>query len=67
MNALIQTWLSKFYDKEIKEVEGTIKNYELWVLGAEGGQYLLLQETLDSLREYLGVLVQLRRDLDCIE
>ena len=65
MNEMIKFWLTDLYEREIKEIKGTISNNRLWILGAanEEEERMFIQNEMD-MREYLEVLEELKKKVN---
>ena len=62
MNEMIKFWLTDLYEREIKEIKGTISNNRLCIWGAanEEEERMFIQNEVD-LREYLEILEELKK------
>lgn len=65
MNEMIKFWLTDLYEREIKEIKGTISNNRLWILGAanEEEERMFIQNEMDMI-EYLEVLEELKKEVN---
>lgn len=65
MNEMIRFWLTDLYEREIKEIKGTISNNRLCILGAanEEDERMFIQNEMD-MREYLEVLEELKKKVE---
>lgn len=65
MNEMIRFWLTDLYEREIKEIKGTISNNRLCILGAanEEEERMFIQNEVD-MREYLDVLEELKKKVE---
>lgn len=64
MNEMIKFWLTDLYEREIEEINGTISNNRLCILGAanEEEERMFIQNEMD-MREYLEVLEELKKKI----
>ena len=61
MSDLIKEWLLEMFDSEIEEVNGTISNNRLWLVGcASTEEAIMYEENIVNLVEYRDVLKKLR-------
>lgn len=62
MNEMIKFWLTDLYEREIEEINGTISNNRLCILGTanEEEERMFIQNEMD-MREYLEVLEELKK------
>lgn len=65
MNEMIKFWLTDLYEREIKEIKGTISNNRLCIWGAanEEEERMFIQNEVD-LREYLEILEELKKKVE---
>ena len=65
MNEMVKNWLIELYEREIKEIKGTISNNSLCILSAanEEEERMFIQNEMD-MREYLEVLEELKKKVN---
>lgn len=63
MSETVAIWLSDLLDNEIKDIEGTIENEKLWVVGSSTEEEKLMMEDNIALhKEYIEVLKQIKEE-----
>lgn len=61
MSELVKIWLCDLYDDVIKDAKASIRNSELWLLGAtDEGLRDSIKEHISALNEYIEVVGELR-------
>lgn len=65
MNEMIKNWLTKLYEREIEEINGTISNNKFLIYGAanEEEERMFIQNEVD-MKEYLEVLEELKKKVE---
>lgn len=65
MSEMVKNWLIELYEREIKEIKGTISNNRLCILGAadEEEERMFIQNEV-NMREYLDVLEELKKKVE---
>lgn len=65
MSEMVKNWLIELYEREIKEIKGTISNNHLCILSAanEEEERMFIQNEMD-MREYLEVLEELKKKVN---
>ena len=65
MNEMIKFWLTDMYEREIEDINGTILNNRLCILGAadEEEERMFIQNETD-MRAYIEVLEELKKNVE---
>lgn len=63
LNPTVQEWLNNLYTEAIEEAEQSLSNERLWEKGYDGEEDNPHTENIETLKEYISVLTQLRADI----
>lgn len=62
MSEMVKEWTIQMLDNELKEIEGSISNVELWIAGSKFEEDIAAhQQTLENMLEYKALLQNLRK------